>query len=524
MGISGNLKTMALAELLQWLSQGQKTGTLVIDNGKVEKRIFFKQGMITSSASTDPKEYLGHFLVSNGHVSEEAVNQAVARQEQEKLLIGKILVDMGSITEDELHKLLQLKAEESIYDIFTWEAGEFKFLDGQVPEKTMIPMRLDVQWIVLEGSRRLDEWNRVREIVPSPLTVPVLVVDLSQHEIEEVDRRILSWVDDDRTVEDISQTAKTSLFQVSQTIAQFVKQGYLKAVRPRIVEVEVPAKSEIPEDSGYYRIGDETGHYAVAMPGLAAPGLAAPGLAAPVAPAYAQHPHPYATIPLATGPQSMPVGAYVAHPGYPSVAMQPAPMPMPPPAYLPPSAGVDVGGRTLHFAAPQPGFAPEAQTPQFTSAPPPAAPPPAAPPPAAPQSSAAPATEAERLIQQAETALTQGELDQALQLFRQAKTASGAGPAIERLVQQGETKVQQALERAGFKLNSIPKLKCGMEELTKLKISPAQGFMLTRVNGSYDVQSLLKLSPMAKLDAQILFWQLSKSGHIAVKEGAASSR
>ncbi|MCP4657088.1 MAG: DUF4388 domain-containing protein, partial [bacterium] len=69
MGISGNLKTMVLAELLQWLSQGQKTGTLVIDNGKIEKKIFFAEGVIISSASTDPKEYLGHFLASHGHIS-----------------------------------------------------------------------------------------------------------------------------------------------------------------------------------------------------------------------------------------------------------------------------------------------------------------------------------------------------------------------------------------------------------------------------------------------------------------------
>ena len=56
MSIAGNLKTMELSELLQWLSQAQKTGTLVCDNGQVEKRIFFRDGMIISSASTDPKE------------------------------------------------------------------------------------------------------------------------------------------------------------------------------------------------------------------------------------------------------------------------------------------------------------------------------------------------------------------------------------------------------------------------------------------------------------------------------------
>ena len=65
MSITGNLKTMELAELLQWLSQGRKSGTLHINNSKVEKKIFFEEGTIVSSAASDPKEYLGHFLVGS---------------------------------------------------------------------------------------------------------------------------------------------------------------------------------------------------------------------------------------------------------------------------------------------------------------------------------------------------------------------------------------------------------------------------------------------------------------------------
>ena len=40
--------------------------------------------------------------------------------------------------------------------------------------------------------------------------------------------------------------------------------------------------------------------------------------------------------------------------------------------------------------------------------------------------------------------------------------------------------------------------------------------MLTRVDGSYDLKSILKMSPMPKIDAQMLFWRLKKLGHISV--------
>jgi len=65
MAVSGNLKTMTPGDLLQWLSLGQKTGTLVVSNKAVEKKIFFKTGRVISSASNDPREYLGQFLMSH---------------------------------------------------------------------------------------------------------------------------------------------------------------------------------------------------------------------------------------------------------------------------------------------------------------------------------------------------------------------------------------------------------------------------------------------------------------------------
>ncbi len=491
MGISGNIKTMALAELLQWLSMGQKTGTLVIDNKKVEKRIVFAEGLIIASASTDPKEYLGRFLAGNGFIAEETVNQAVAQQKVEKQLLGKILVGMGAIEEEDLHQMLRLKSEESIYDIFTWEEGDFEFLDGDLPEETMIRMSLDVQWIVLEGSRRMDEWNRIREWVPSTICVPVSIVDFQELELEEVDQRILEWIDDDRSVEEISQESETSLFQVANILADQVQQGTVKVVRPRTIEIEVPA-TEGEKD-----------------------------------PAKLTQP-----VPL---PQSMPLPpqmaqmAQYAHPmQMPAYAAQPPPVQ----TYAPPPAdpGMQVGGRTLHFAgAPQPGMPPAAyQTGEVPIMPQPGVPPaayqtgevPIMPQPGAPQpgaqQQAQPASAAEGHVQEAEILLQQGDFEQALAAFRKAKTAQGADSSIESAVTRGEQKITDALDRDGIRLSTVPRLKCGMEELTKLDISPQEGFLLTRIDGSYDIKSILKLSPMPLIDAQLLFWRLKKLGHIAV--------
>ena len=90
MGIVGNLRTMQLEELLQWLSQSKKSGTLEIVHGRTEKKIFFKDGLILSSASNKPEEYLGHFLVSHGLINETQLSRAIDLQEKSRMLLGMI--------------------------------------------------------------------------------------------------------------------------------------------------------------------------------------------------------------------------------------------------------------------------------------------------------------------------------------------------------------------------------------------------------------------------------------------------
>src|SRR5262245_4776157 len=109
MSLAGNLRTMSFADLLQFLDANQSTGTLQIQRAQVLKMIFFEKGKIISTSSTDPKEYLGHFLVSRGYIDEGELRMAMEIQRNSKMLLGKILVVGGKITEEQITALLKLK-------------------------------------------------------------------------------------------------------------------------------------------------------------------------------------------------------------------------------------------------------------------------------------------------------------------------------------------------------------------------------------------------------------------------------
>jgi hypothetical protein len=361
---------MQVAELLQWLSHSAKTGTLVINNGEVEKRIFFRAGRIFSSASTDPKEHLGHFLVSYGFISEEELSKAIEMQESNQMLLGKILVTIGAVSEPDLQRLLRLKAEESIYDVFSWQEAEFRFLDGDLPTSNLIPIDLDATAIILEGARRADEWKRIRSLIPSVDVIPVAVADLTDPGIDPGALSILSLVNDDRTIEEICLQTHSSEYRVCKILFEQIRRGRIKIVRPRGAQ------------------------------------------------------------PITRATQVMEAVA------------------------------------------------------------------------------------AKALIKAAERHLDRRDYQSALRHLRAARSLEPENREIGKSVGEAEEKIRTAVEQAGVRLDAVPKLNVDLNDLTSLKLSPQEGFILTRINGQYDLKSILKISPMQQLDGLLVFYRLLKEGHI----------
>ena len=202
MSLSGHLRTMAAGNLFQWLSFSQKTGKLAVSNGEVEKTIFINKGKIVTSASTDPREYLGQFLMSYGYITEDELKKAMEVQQQSRILLGKILVVIEAISEDDLKRLMRRKAEEEIYDVFLWKDGEFAFQDDEKPSMELVPLNLDITGVIMEGSRRMDEWERIRAVVTDSAAIPVRTGgELDLAGFNEAQKKIAELIDGRRSVD-----------------------------------------------------------------------------------------------------------------------------------------------------------------------------------------------------------------------------------------------------------------------------------------------------------------------------------
>lgn len=237
MSLTGNLRTMSLPDILQWISTGRKTGTLHLERKSIRKRIAFRDGAIFSSWSNDPRESLGQFLIRDRLVSEEQLFTALVAQEKEGRLIGSILVSGGLLNEEDLRRTLKAKAEETVHDLFLWPEGRFEFKDDELPVDVLIHVDMAVTGVVMEGIRRVDEWARIRKVFPTMRTTFKVTGTLPA--VNPAERQAIGLAAAGKSLAEISLEMRRSEFEAAALLFDLHSRGAVAVDR---IEEEVEFK------------------------------------------------------------------------------------------------------------------------------------------------------------------------------------------------------------------------------------------------------------------------------------------
>jgi hypothetical protein len=230
---------MDLPEILQWISTGRKTGTLHVEHRSVHKRIVFRDGVIHSSTSNDPRESMGQFLIRDRLITEEQLFRALLRQETEGRLLGAILVGDGVLSEEGMRHSLESKAEETIYDLFLWPEGKFEFKDGEVPANILVHVEMGVTSVIMEGIRRVDEWRRIKEVFPS-MGTSFRVLLAGPPLDDPAEQQALTLAAAGKTLSEMSLEMRRSEFETASLILDLYNRG--------MVAVD-QVKGDVPDDA-----------------------------------------------------------------------------------------------------------------------------------------------------------------------------------------------------------------------------------------------------------------------------------
>lgn len=172
MSLKGHLGTIALPELLQWLAIGQKTGTLVIVKDDGVHRIVVDRGRIVSTSTSDPAMRLGPWLRRRGLVDQPTLERAFKLREATGMSLGRVLLTLEAVAENELRDALHDKAQELISALFHADNASFQFVeDGDLGDPG-VPLSLDATQLVLSAAHHLE---RLPEAAPVEAGEPAAV-------------------------------------------------------------------------------------------------------------------------------------------------------------------------------------------------------------------------------------------------------------------------------------------------------------------------------------------------------------
>ena len=149
-----------------------KTGTLVIKGQRFTKKILFTDGTVSAVTSNNPREHLGYYLVGWGYLSESELQGFLDQQRERRMMLGELLVQAGRMSRDDVTRVVQVKTEQTIFDLMLWNEGEFFFLDDNQPRREFQELALTVDHFVFEGARQADERRRMNDRIPDVFHVP----------------------------------------------------------------------------------------------------------------------------------------------------------------------------------------------------------------------------------------------------------------------------------------------------------------------------------------------------------------
>jgi hypothetical protein len=237
MAIKGNLRDFTLSQLLNLINLAQKTGTLVIEDSKEAAEIYFSEGKLAYANLGEQDNSLAGILHQSNMLSTSQYRgiKANVNGMSDKEL-GLLLVNANYFSQHEILSSLQVHFIDVLNRLFSWMEGVFRFDAGITPPEDKITVRVNLENIILEGSRQIQEWEILDEEIPS-LDIALKFVDrpganVSNLKLSAEEWRVISYVDPRNTLHQIGRAAELTDLEVRQVVYSLLQAGIIEMVRP----------------------------------------------------------------------------------------------------------------------------------------------------------------------------------------------------------------------------------------------------------------------------------------------------
>jgi len=221
--IQGNLAAFRIVELMQMLALQRQSGRLVITRREGEAEIYFRDGVIVFSGSTMNGDSGGveGLLKKSCHVGEDGFQHARRIAEMTGQPLDGVLAQEKILDQKTFGACLKRHTESVVFKAMDWQDGNF-FFDNTLGPVFANPVALRVDDLILEGTRRSDEWVLIQQKIPNFSIVfePLIgnAEELTRRGLSDMDLKVFALVDGRSSVHDIIERAMLSDFDVAKSM------------------------------------------------------------------------------------------------------------------------------------------------------------------------------------------------------------------------------------------------------------------------------------------------------------------
>lgn len=254
MALRGNLRDFSVVQLLNLINLARKTGTLRIDQNGRHAYLAFREGKLVYATVNGDGSQLAAALRQSGVITQEQArvlkSRAGARSDKE---LGLLLINAGYVSQSDVLQSVRPSILNSVYPLFTWSEGDFQFESGSVTKDGVITVPIDLENVIMQGTRRLEQWERLQEELPD-LSVSLKFADRPRANFRDINLsveewRIISFINPRNTIRQIAQYNDMSDFEIRRIVYGLLQAGLVEIVQfehPEATDA-VPPKRRRPE-------------------------------------------------------------------------------------------------------------------------------------------------------------------------------------------------------------------------------------------------------------------------------------
>jgi hypothetical protein len=248
MAIEGPLRELGIHDVFQLLDLSRKTGILRVRSElrDDEGLVVFDSGRVVHAEIRSKAMPIEMVLLEAGRVTQADLERARSRPSRGRAReIVDVLVEIGAITHKELERQLRMQLESVVFELMGWREGFFSFEErprSEIPNDGRITV--STESLLMEGARRIDEWSRIDDVIPSVDVVPELapvdearegaILDLLPHEWQ-----VLTMIDGARGLRQIAASLGRDEFEIAKIAYGLATTGVI-AVRTTKQSIPTP--------------------------------------------------------------------------------------------------------------------------------------------------------------------------------------------------------------------------------------------------------------------------------------------